>query len=288
VTVLEGCGEPGSAEIRKLTETELKAGIRLACQIVVQRPLAIRIPEEVLRIRRFRARVSSLRDLTHDIKELRLRLLEPDRMEFAAGQYIQFTVPPGDLVRKPIYRAFSIASPPSLSAEIELEIRYVPNGICTTYVHKSLKVGDYVTITGPYGEFRLHGGEDEIICIAGGSGMAPIRSLLLDMRNKGIRRSTRYFFGAKTRRDLFLVDEMRAMESAMPNFKFIPALSEPQPEDDWRGETGLITQVVDRHLSKGTTCQAYLCGSPLMVDACIKVLHDKGVGDDRIFYDKFA
>jgi Na+-transporting NADH:ubiquinone oxidoreductase subunit F len=288
LTVLEGGGEPTPQELRKLTEAELKAGGRLACQLVVRRPISIRIPEEVLRIRRFRTQVASIRDLTYDIKEVRLRLLEPDRIEFAAGQYIQLETPPGDPAGKPVCRAFSLASPPSAAGEIELEIRYVPNGICTTYVHKRLKVGDIATITGPYGEFGLRGGDDEIVCIAGGSGMAPIKSLLLDMRDRSIRRPTRYFFGARARRDLFLVAEMHALESVLPDFRFIPALSEPQPGDDWRGETGLITEVVDRHLTSGAACQAYLCGSPLMVDACIRILHAKGIGDDRIFYDKYA
>jgi Na+-transporting NADH:ubiquinone oxidoreductase subunit F len=288
VTVEQGGGEALATEMPWLSESERKSGVRLACQCKVRRPMAIRIPDELFNVRQFRAQVASLRDLTHDIKEVRLRLIEPDAIDFVAGQFIQFEVPPYDLTDEPVYRAYSIASPPSVKGEVNLEIRYVPNGICTTYVHKHLKAGDHVTLNGPYGDFHLRGGEQEVICIAGGSGMAPIRSILLDMRDRGISRKVRYFFGARSGRDLFLLEEMKALESALPDFRYIPALSAPQPEDAWDGEVGLITNVVDRHLAPGTQCQAYLCGSPLMIDACVKVLHAKGVGDDRIFYDKFA
>jgi Na+-transporting NADH:ubiquinone oxidoreductase subunit F len=238
--------------------------------------------------RPFATEVASLRDLTYDIKEVRLRLIEPARMDFIAGQFIRFEAPAYEKSPAPVSRCYSLAAPPSVADEIQLHVRYVPNGICTTYVHQYLKVGDKVTVRGPYGRFRLHEGEGDVICIAGGSGMAPIRSLLLDMRDKGIRRRVRYFFGAKARRDLYMTDEMSWLESVLPDFRFIPALSEPQPGDDWRGETGLITEVVDRLSSAHPASQAYLCGSPLMIDACVKVLRGKGMGDERIFFDKFV
>ena len=118
--------------------------------------------------------------------------------------------------------------------------------------------------------------------------MAPIKAILLDMLDKGINRKVRYFFGAVTRRDLFLVDEMKELEGKLPDFKFIPALSAPLPEDNWDGETGLITEVLARHLESGDNLEAYLCGSPGMIDACVKVLEDKGVSTELIYYDKFA
>ncbi len=118
---------------------------------------------------------------------------------------------------------------------MELEIRLVPNGICTTYVFNHLKVGDAVTINGPYGDFYLRESEREIVFVAGGSGMAPIKSMLLDMAEKGSTRKATYFFGARAVRDLFLVDEMRALERRLPNFRFVPALSSPLPEDKWDG-----------------------------------------------------
>ncbi len=118
--------------------------------------------------------------------------------------------------------------------------------------------------------------------------MAPIKSMLLDMERKGITRKASYFFGARSKRDLFLLDEMRALEEKMPNFTFIPALSEPQEEDNWEGEVGLITDVVRRMVSEASNSEAYLCGSPGMIDACIKVLDEVGVLPENIFYDKFS
>lgn len=118
--------------------------------------------------------------------------------------------------------------------------------------------------------------------------MAPIKSMLYDMEKKGITRKASYFFGARSKRDLFLLDEMHALEEKMPNFTFIPALSEPQPEDNWEGEVGLITDVVRRMVEEGANSEAYLCGSPGMIDACTKVLDELGVLPENIFYDKFS
>jgi Na+-transporting NADH:ubiquinone oxidoreductase subunit F len=167
-------------------------------------------------------------------------------------------------------------------------IRLVPNGICTTYVHRHLKVGDLVRMNGPYGDFFLRETDREIICIAGGSGMAPIKSILADMRAHGVARRTRYFFGAVTKRDLYEFDSMAGFEKDLADFRFIPALSAPLPDDDWHGETGLITEVVARHLESGDNVEAYLCGSPGMINACIKVLETKGVPRELIYFDSFG
>ena len=189
---------------------------------------------------------------------------------------------------EPIYRAYSVASKPSDKNKLELEIRLVPNGICTTYVHKYLKEGETVTINGPYGECYLRESERDIVCIAGGSGMAPIKGILEDMAEKGINRKTRYFFGARSLRDLFLVERMKELENILPDFKFIPALSHSLPEDNWTGETGFVTDILNRELKSGDNVEAYLCGSPGMIDACVKVLTAKGVPEELIFYDKFG
>jgi Na+-transporting NADH:ubiquinone oxidoreductase subunit F len=288
VQIVSGAGSPVQTELPWLNEDERRRQVRLGCQVKVKAALQVRIPEELLSVRQYRTVVTSMRDLTHDIKEVRLQLTEPAEMDFIAGQFIQLEVPAYELTEEPVYRAYSISSPPSSRNEIELEIRLVPNGICTTYVHRHLKKGDAVTINGPYGEFFRRDGESEMICIAGGSGMAPIKSLLNDMLDKGIKRPARYFFGARSRRDLFLMDEMKALEKKLPTFQFIPALSAPMPEDQWSGETGLITDVVARHVPDASGKEAYLCGSPLMIDACIKVLKAKGMAEDRIYFDKFA
>lgn len=118
--------------------------------------------------------------------------------------------------------------------------------------------------------------------------MAPIKSILLEMARKQSQRPCRYFFGARSRRDLFLIDPLRDLEKRLPNFHFIPALSKPEQEDNWQGETGLITEVVGRQVQDASQAEAYLCGSPLMIDACITLLREKGVPKDRIYYDKFS
>lgn len=285
---LEAAGEALSTELPWLSAEERQQGVRLSCQVRVRGDLSLHVPEALFSIREYRATVAAMRDLTHDIKEVRLKLLEPPAMDFVPGQFVQLEVPPYALTSETIYRAYSISSDAVDNGAVELEIRYVPNGICTTWVHKHLKVGDHVTLNGPHGDFRLHEGGGEIVCIAGGSGMAPIKSLLLSLERTGNRRPVRYFFGARACRDLFLVDELRALESRMPSFRFIPALSAPLPDDDWPGERGRIDEVLARSLGDAGGAQAYLCGSPLMIDACVKVLRAKGVPAEQIFYDKFS
>ena len=189
---------------------------------------------------------------------------------------------------EPVYRAYSMSNPPSDKSKVEVEVRLVPNGICTTYVHQYLQEGEEVTFNGPYGDFYLRDTERDIYMIAGGSGNAPIKAILLDMLDKGINRKTKYFFGARSKRDLFLVEEMRELEEKLPDFTYIPALSDPLPEDDWDGETGLITEVLDKYLENGDNKEAYLCGSPGMIDACVNVLTKNGVPEELIYYDKFA
>ena len=284
----EGGGDPLATETPWLSEEELKDNVRLSCQVRVKNDLKIVIPDELFDVTQYETKVIALEDLTHDIKGVRLKIVEPPQLQFIAGQFVQLEVPTYELTDEPVYRAYSLASVPSETREIDLEIRYVPDGICTTYVHQHLKEGDTAIINGPYGDFYLRDTDREIIFIAGGSGMAPIRSILLDMAARQDPRKATYFFGAKSKRDLFLVDEMRALERELSAFQFVPALSKPDPEDEWDGETGLVTTVVERHLETGTDTEVYLCGSPLMIDACVEMLRAKGIPEDRIYYDKFA
>ena len=288
VKVNAGAGQLLPTELPWLSEEERNGNVRLSCQVKVKNAIEIEIPEELFKVKQYRSRVVRIRDLTHDIKEVTLELIDPPEIELTAGQFVQFQTPEYELTDEPIYRAYSVASAPTSRNQIELEIRQVPNGICTTYVHSYLKEGDEVIFNGPYGEFYLRDTERKVICIAGGSGMAPIKSILLDMVEKGTDRRVEYFFGAVSKRDIFLVDEMKALEDQLPNFRFIPALSEPKPEDGWDGETGLITAVLDRLVPSADDMEAYLCGSPGMIDACVAVLTKKGMPEDLIYYDKFA
>jgi Na+-transporting NADH:ubiquinone oxidoreductase subunit F len=288
VKVLEGAGQILPTELPWLNDDEKANQIRLSCQVKVKQDMRIRIPDELFSVRQYRARAVRIRDLTHDIKELTLELIEPSSIDLTAGQFIQFQTPVYELTDEPVYRAYSVSSPPSVTGTVEIEVRRVPNGICTTYVHNYLKEGDEVIFNGPYGEFYLRDTERKVVCIAGGSGMAPIKAILLDMADRGIDREVQYFFGAVSKRDLFLVDEMKELEKKLPRFKYIPALSAPKDEDEWKGDQGLITQVLDRYLESGDNVEAYLCGSPGMIDACRAVLAKKGVPEDLIYYDKFA
>lgn len=275
-------------EAPHLTKEETDANVRLSCQLKVRNDMAIEIPEALFSIKEYRAEVVSIRDLTHDIKLLRLALKEPSEVSFTPGQYIQLECPRYKMNPEPVYRAYSIASAPEDRQHLETIIRLVPKGICTTWVFEYLTEGHAVTVNGPYGDFRLHDGDGEMIFIAGGSGMAPFCSILAEMKRTGNPRKVTYFFGAVSKRDLFHVEEMRAYEAALPGFTFVPALSAPTEADAWDGETGLITEVVGRHYDDCGDQQGYLCGSPGMIDACIKVLTDHGMPDENIFYDKFA
>lgn len=288
VQVLEGAGPLLPTEEPYLTEKERADHYRLACQIKVKGNLRIIVPEELFNIREFVTTVESLTDLTHDIKEVRLKLPEGEKITFKAGQFMQFYTKPYGKIKDEVFRAYSISSAPSDNEHVEFCIRQVPDGICTTYVHSHLQVGDEVRLSGPYGEFYLRGDCDELVMIAGGSGFAPIRSLLLYVFENNLEfKKITYFFGAGTQRDLFYLEEMAQLEKEHPNFEFIPCLSRADDDEDWQGERGMITDSIDRHLENAESKEAYLCGSPGMLSACVKLLHDKGFKDNKIFFDKF-
>jgi len=170
----------------------------------------------------------------------------------------------------------------------------VPGGIATTYVHKHLKEGDKAELVGPFGEFGVKDTGATMLCVAGGSGMAPFKSILYHMKETGAwsQKDLWYFFGARTTKDMFYLDEMRALEKEWPRFHFVAALSEPKPEEAWKGEVGLITDVLDRYIrekiDRSPGFEGYLCGSPGMINACIAVMTKNGVGEDKIYFDKFA
>ncbi len=288
VKVLEGAGPVSPTEEPLLDPGDLENQIRISCQCKVRTDMRIRIPEHLLAVREYGGTVERMQDLTHDIKLVRIALAEGETLDFVPGQYIQLMAPAYGDNPEPVYRAYSIASPPSDPSHLDLIIRLAPGGICTTWVFTVLAEGDEVTFNGPYGEFRLSDSGAPMAWIAGGSGMAPFWSIVRHMDETGLARPTQYFFGAVAKRDLFLLDELRALQEKHDWFRFIPALSGPAPEDPWEGEAGLITEVVDRHVDAGTDAEGYLCGSPGMIDAAIKVLEAKGLGEDRIFYDKFA
>ncbi len=286
-------GEHLPTETPYLTPEEMKRNVRLACQVKVRGNLEIELPEELFYVKKYRSRVERIRDLTYDIKEV-LFALENREIEFRPGQYVQLVVPPYDKVPETVQRAYSMSSRPADSKHVELLVRLVPGGIATTWVHRHLKQGQEVELIGPFGDFGVRDTDATMLCVAGGSGMAPFKSILYHMFDTGAwsGKEIWYFFGARTTRDMFYLDEMRELEGKFPRFHFVPALSEPKPEENWTGEVGLITTVLDGYItsridaSKGF--EGYLCGSPGMINACTAVMTKNGIPESRIYYDKFA
>jgi Na+-transporting NADH:ubiquinone oxidoreductase subunit F len=286
--ILEGGGMITPTEEPLLTPDEIADNVRISCQVKVRNDLAVLIPEELFLVKQYRGRIERITDLTYDIKQVRIGLIEPETIEFTPGQYIQLQAPAYKGNPEPVYRAYSMSSVPSDNNAVETIIRLVPGGICTTWVFTKLAEGDEVVFSGPYGDFRPSETGREMVWIAGGSGMAPFWSMLRHMKENGIRRKCTYFFGAVGRDDLFLLEELHRLETETDWFKFIPALSGKGQCDDGVCETGLITEVVDRHLPEDSQAEAYLCGSPGMIDAAVKILRAKGITEEHTYYDKFA
>ena len=283
VAVLEGGGPVLATEKPHLGKDELENSIRLSCQCKVKQNIRIRIPEELFNVKEYAVLVEKMEQMTPTIKKLTLNLGE-EEINFKPGQYVQLKAPAYEGNEEEVYRAYSIASSVKDKHTIELLIGYT-GGIATTYVHYHLKEGDTAYINGPYGEFYYHEDDGPMILAGAGTGMAPLMSILQHMADKDIRRETLFFFGAKTRDDLFLLDKIKEFEEKL-NLKFIPALSrEESPE--WKGERGRVPQAIEKYIEDGKNYSAYLCGSPAMIDSIVEALVKKNVPADKIYYDKF-
>jgi flavorubredoxin/Na+-transporting NADH:ubiquinone oxidoreductase subunit NqrF len=287
VKVLSDIGEPNTAEQGHLSKDQLEAGLRLGCQITLTGDIAIELPHELLGVKTFTATVDAIEPMTHDIHRVRLALNEPSEMTFSAGQYIKLDVPASIAGQEDVSRAFSLAGNPAERGRADLIIRRVPDGLCTNWVFNDLSVGDTVNLAGPFGEFELTDTDREMVWVAGGSGLSPFIAMLHELADAGSARPCRLFFGAVAKRDLYLVDWLTDFEKTHDWFSFVPALSAPAEGDDWLGETGLITEVLDRHLAENSPAEAYLCGSPGMLAACVEVLCRKGIPAERTFFDEF-
>lgn len=268
------------AFINKKEEAE---GYRLSCQVKVSTDMKISLPPGLLDAKVYKSKVSLIEDLTYDIKRVRFDFQNGETMDFKPGQFIQIKVPGWETVR-----AYSIASNPKNNTYVELMIRQVYKGEATTFVHKALQEADIIDVDGPFGDFYLQEeSKRDIICIAGGSGMAPIKSILEYLKDRGMQRKVKFFFGARTQKDLFLTEELNQLGKDYPNFEYIPALSHADDDETWTGARGLITNVVRDYSGDLTESEAYLCGSPGMIDACINVLHELNMPDEHIHFDKF-
>jgi propane monooxygenase reductase subunit len=230
------------------------------------------------------AEVVANEPVTHDMRHLVLGLVEPTEIKFFPGQYIDITVPGTEATR-----SFSMANTTSReTGQLEFVIKIYPDGLFSHFLAATLAVGDRLDISGPFGVFTLREGENDLIFVGGGAGMAPILSLLRSMAERGISRKATYYYGARGRRDLCFEEELRDLEESLPGFRYVPALSEPAEGDGWDGETGLITDVVKRHESDLKNVHAYVCGPPPMVEAALPLLGLLGVPEKRIYYDKFT
>ncbi|MBN1525872.1 MAG: 2Fe-2S iron-sulfur cluster binding domain-containing protein [Spirochaetales bacterium] len=293
VKVTSNIGPHLPTELPFMNDEEKEMNIRLSCQIKLKQDISIDVPESLFAVQRFKTEVISLKNLCYDTKEVRLKLLEPNSISFKPGQFAQIVIPPYGKLKEQTIRAYSISSQPSHRNVLEFIIRQVPEGIATTYVHTKMHEGEQIDIIAPMGDFYVHDNTDIMICISGGSGMAPFKSILFDMFEKQIeRKAVWYFHGGNTLRDMYNMELFQELEKKWPIFHFAPVLFKPNPQDNWQGETGLVTEGATNKFGKeinlAELADAYLCGSPGLIDASIKILTQAGLDASKIYYDKFA
>jgi Na+-transporting NADH:ubiquinone oxidoreductase subunit F len=286
--IFDGGGPLLPTETPFLTKQEQTENVRLSCQVKIRNDINIEIPEELFNVREYDSVCTEIEDLTYDMKRFRFELKDPPTVKYVAGQYMQLLTPQYKGNSEEVYRAYSIASDPQQNNLVDLIIRLVPNGICTTWCFEYLKVGDAVKLNGPYGDFCLSDTDAPMVFVAGGSGMAPFVSILSHMCNIGSKREAKYFFGGNTVKDQCMADEMKEFESALERFEFIPVVASPEEDNGWDGEVGLVTEAVQKRYKDLCKHEGYLCGSPGMIDAAAKVFIKLGMPEDKIYYDKFA
>jgi propane monooxygenase reductase component len=271
-----------------LPDYEKEEGYTLLCRAHPYEDVTIELlnyDEEMIRsglpIQSAVAEVEAINPVTHDMRHLVLRLVEPGEVKFFPGQYMDISVPGTDDVR-----SFSMANTSSRDGLLEFIIKIYPDGLFSSFLDTQLKVGDRLDLTGPFGVFTLREGEGDLVFVGGGAGMAPILSLLRSMAERDIPRKATFFYGARGERDLCFEAELRSIAGKLPGFSYVPALSDEA--GSWTGETGLITDVVKRLAGELAGAHAYVCGPPPMVEAAIPLLQTLGVPEKRIYYDKFT
>jgi len=328
VKVLDGGGAILPTERSHISRGDVRDCVRLSCQVKVKQDLDIEIPPEIFNVRQWQCRVRSNHNVATFIKELVLELPEGEDVPFRAGGYIQIEAPAGTydyknyaveeeyksdwdqfnlwrykaVLDEPVTRAYSMANYPDEKGVIMLNVRIAsppprapegtPPGKMTSYLF-SLKPGDEVTISGPFGEFFAKDTQAEMIYVGGGAGMAPMRSHIFDQfRRLNTNRNISFWYGARSLREAFYVEDFDAIASEHTNFKWRLALSEPLPEDEWTGKTGFIHQVLyDNYLKDHQApedVEYYLCGPPMMLKACMDMLDSLGVERDNILFDDFG
>jgi propane monooxygenase reductase subunit len=275
-----------------LPDYEKEEGQTLLCRAHAYSDLVIELlqyDEEIIRnglpLKKGVAEVVSNELVTHDMRHLVLKLIEPtDGIKFFPGQYLDLMVPGTEESR-----SFSMANTPGRDGRFEFVIKVYPDGLFSEYLATKLETGDRLDVEGPFGTFTLRESRTSpIVFLGGGAGMAPVLGLLRSMAERGVNREAIFYYGARGQRDLCFEEELRELESKIPGFRYVPALSEPAADDEWAGEVGLITDVLKRCEPDLSGRDAYVCGPPPMVDAAIPVLTALGVPEQYIFYDKFT
>lgn len=327
VKIHEGGGSILPTEESHISKREAKQGERLSCQVTVKQDMEIEIPEEVFGVKKWECTVRSNDNVATFIKELVLELPSGENVDFRAGGFIQIECPPHSLdytdfdiadeyrpdwdhfniwqnksvVEEHVVRAYSMANYPEEKGIIMLNVRVasppprtegLAPGKMSSYIF-NLKPGDKVTISGPFGEFFAKQTKAEMIFVGGGAGMAPMRSHIFDqMERINTNRKVSFWYGARSLREMFYVDDFDRLDREHDNFEWHVALSDPQPEDDWNGYTGFIHQVLlENYLKEHPSpedCEFYMCGPPMMNAAVINMLHELGVEDENILLDDFG
>jgi Na+-transporting NADH:ubiquinone oxidoreductase subunit F len=328
VKVLSGGGDILATEENHISKKEAREGCRLSCQVPIKQDMEIEVPPEVFDTKKWKCTVRSNRNVATFIKELVLELPAGEDVGFQAGGYIQIEVPPHTLeyktfdieeeyrddwdkfkvwrykstVEEETIRAYSMANYPGEKGIIMLNVRVAsphprapdgtPPGKVSSYIF-NLKPGDEVTISGPYGEFFIKDTDSEMIYIGGGAGMAPLRSHIFELfKTLQTGRKVSYWYGGRSSRELFYLEEFEALEQQFENFSLHIALSDALPEDNWTGLTGFIHQVLfNEYLSKHPSpedCEYYICGPPLMLSAVRTMLDDLGVEPENVAFDDFG
>jgi propane monooxygenase reductase component len=272
-----------------LPDFERDEGYTLLCRAHVYEDVTIELlnfDEEMIRsglpIQEMTAEVLANEPVTHDMRHLVLRITGDVPFTFFPGQYVDIAVPGSDEVR-----SFSMAT--TSTRQLEFVIKVYPDGLFSSHLATRLAVGDQLSLSGPYGVFTLRDALDtRLVFVGGGAGMAPILCLLRSMAERGIDRPAVFYYGARRRKDLCFEEELHALERTLPSFRYVPALSEPLADEQWDGETGLITDVVARHEGDLRDAHAYVCGPPPMVEAAIPLLTRLGVPEKHVYFDKFT
>jgi propane monooxygenase reductase subunit len=274
-----------------LPDFEREEGQTLLCRAHPFEDLVIELlnyDEDMIRsglpLRRGTVEVVAIEAVTHDMRQLIVKLVEPEEIKYFPGQYMDFQVPGTDETR-----SFSMANTPNREGQLEFVIKIYPGGLFSEFLAEKVQPGDQLKVEAPFGTFTLRESRtSDLLFLGGGAGMAPMLGLLRSMAERGVDRKVRFYYGARTQQDLCFIGELAELSERLSEFTYIPALSHAPDDDPWDGERGMITDVVRRRESGLAGVDAYVCGPPPMVDAAIETLTALGVKENNIFYDKFT